>query len=240
MKKRMFLFLVAWLALATSIVAQPPRFMSEEESPDPLVFLPAPPDVGDKLFINDWIQYQWGKSVRDSDQGRLAYSDAHHASWYNLCEVFRDQFGLDVTPDGTPAIYDVMSRSTSDAHAVNRRAKNYFQRRRPFAQFNEPSLVPENEDEERDDYSYPSGHASRGWIVALVLAEINPEATAAIFERAIVYGQGRVICGYHYQSDVDASRLVAISTFAALHGNAEYLEAMAKAKAEFQRLSKKK
>lgn len=224
--------LLAWVVAS----AVPPRFMTPETQPDPLKFLPEPPAPSDRLFFNDWTQYQWGKSVRDTEAGALAYYDAYHGSWYNLCEVFAEQFGLNVTPETTPAIYEVMSRSVTDAHQVNRTAKNHFRRPRPYVQFNEPSLVPEKEEEERTDFSYPSGHSTRGWIVAFVLSEINPEATADIFARAVTFAQGRVIAGYHYQSDVEASRLAAMATFIALHGNAEFCEKMAAAKAEFQRI----
>lgn len=216
--------------------AQPPRFLNDEQLPDAVAFLPAPPDVTSALFFNDWTQYQWGKSVRETEAGELAYFDAKHGSWFNIYEPFEEAFGMKVTPEGTPAIYNVCSRAISDAHAVNRHAKNYHQRKRPFVQFNEPSLEPENEAEESKDYSYPSGHSSRGWMAALVLAEINPDATTALFKRAYTYAQGRVIAGYHYQSDVEASRLVAMSAFVVLQSNPEFIKALEEAREEYRRL----
>ena len=237
MKKRAS-FLVIMLLACLCVMAQPPRFLTTETQPNSLKFLQTPPSTIDRLFYNDWSQYEWGKSVRNSEAGALAAYDAHHGAWYNLCEVFADQFGLQVTEKDTPAIYEVMSRSVTDAHQVNKYAKKYYRRTRPFVQFNEPSLVPEKEEEERTDFSYPSGHAARGWMVAFILSEINPEATADIFARAVTFGQGRVIAGYHYQSDVEASRLVAMATFIALHGNAEFCAKMAAAKAEYARLKR--
>ena len=53
-------------------------------------------------------------------------------------------------------------------------------------------------------------------------------------------GQSRVICGYHWQSDVDAARVVASTVVATLHSNNEFNAQLAKAKAEFQRISKRK
>ncbi len=238
MKERIVM-VMALVALSLTALAQPTRFLSDEELPDAVAFLPAPPQVDDRLFFNDWTQYQWGKTERDTEAGKLAYFDAKHGSWFNIYESFDEAFGLKVTPEGTPAIYAVCGRAVSDAHAVNRRAKNYHQRKRPFVQFNEPSLVPESEEEERTDFSYPSGHSSRGWMTALVLAEINPAATTALFKRADVYAQGRVIAGYHYQSDVEASRLVAMSTFVALQSDPEFLKALDEARKEFKRLTGK-
>lgn len=230
---------MALVALSLTSVAQPPRFLSDEELPDAVVFLPTPPSIDDRLFFNDWTQYQWGKTERETEAGKLAYFDAKHGSWFNIHESFNEAFGLKVTAEGTPAIYALCGRAISDAHAVNRRAKNYHRRIRPYVQFNEPSLVPESEEEERTDFSYPSGHSSRGWITALVLAEINPAATTQLFKRAMTFAQGRVIVGYHYQSDVEASRLVAMSTFVALQSDPEFITALDEARKEFKRLTGK-
>ena len=66
-----------------------------------------------------------------------------------------------------------------------------------------------------------------------MLAEINPAAQDALYARAYQFGQGRVITGYHWQSDVDDGRLVASAVFARLHVDEEFLAQMDRAKAEF-------
>ena len=81
--------------------------------------------------------------------------------------------------------------------------------------------------------SYPSGHSTRGWGVALLLSEINPERAETILKRGMEYGQSRVICGYHWQTDVDAGRLLASALMARLHTNPEFLIHLEKAKAEY-------
>ena len=72
-----------------------------------------------------------------------------------------------------------------------------------------------------------------------MLAEINPARQQEIFERGYEMGQSRVICGYHWQSDVDAGRLVASSVVATLHTKPAFIEQLAKAKEEFKHLQKK-
>lgn len=49
-------------------------------------------------------------------------------------------------------------------------------------------------------------------------------------------GQSRVICGYHFQSDVDAGRIVASAVVARLHANDDFNAQLAKAKVEFAQL----
>ena len=55
-------------------------------------------------------------------------------------------------------------------------------------------------------------------------------------KRAYDYGQSRVICGYHYQSDVDAGRLCASVGYAAVHSSEAFQKQMAKAKKEIAKI----
>ena len=52
------------------------------------------------------------------------------------------------------------------------------------------------------------------------------------------WGQSRVIAGYHWQSDVDASRMLAAACYARLHACEAFVEDMAAARKEFQKLKK--
>ena len=51
-------------------------------------------------------------------------------------------------------------------------------------------------------------------------------------------GESRVICGYHFQSDVDAGRLTAAGAVARLHADPGFIKQLNKAKKEFARLKK--
>ena len=46
-------------------------------------------------------------------------------------------------------------------------------RQRPYAYYNEGTLIPEKEEKHRNEGSYPSGHTVFGWASALLLADIN-------------------------------------------------------------------
>ena len=97
---------------------------------------------------------------------------------------------------------------------------------------------PEQQQELSTNGSYSSGHTSIGWATALVLAEINPDRQNEILKRGFEMGQSRVICGYHFQSDVDAARIVASAVVARLHANDAFMKQLQKAKAEFAKLQK--
>ena len=75
--------------------------------------------------------------------------------------------------------------------------------------------------------------------LGLVLTEVAPERVNALSQRALAFGASRVICGVHWQSDVDAGRLVASAVVAQLHTNADFVEQLALARGEYQAMRAK-
>ena len=67
--------------------------------------------------------------------------------------------------------------------------------------------------------------------------ELNPERADTILARGYMYGESRVIAGYHWQSDVDAGRLAASAALARLHADKRFMRLLRKAKREFRCLS---
>ena len=107
-------------------------------------------------------------------------------------------------------------------------------RKRPYVQFNEPTPVPEDEESLRTNSSYPSGHTTMGWGIALILAELNPDRQNEILKRGFEYGESRVILGFHYQSDVDHARIITSTLVNRLHANDDFMKQLQKAKEEFK------
>ena len=97
-----------------------------------------------------------------------------------------------------------------------------------------------DEEDLRHNGSYPSGHTILGWSAALLLTEMAPDMADTVLARGYMYGQSRVIAGFHWQSDVDAGRLCASAAVARLHADKRFMKLMKKAKKEYQKLSKKK
>ena len=118
------------------------------------------------------------------------------------------------------------------------RPKAHYFRIRPFAYFKEPSIFPQDDEWLATEGSYPSGHTIRAWACALLMSQINPATAEAVFARAWLSGESRVISGCHWQSDVDASRPVAGIGFARLQTSSEFQKDMARAQAELRKLLK--
>lgn len=202
---------------------------------DSQAFLPAPPDTLSAHYAYDREQYEWGKSMRGTERGRRAVTDANLGDGW-LDRDFSEVFGIVLTEENAPQIYKLINNMKEDAGDLSTRsAKNHYMRPRPFMVFNEPSATPDDEPALRKNGSYPSGHTAIGWATALVLAEINPARKAEIIQRGYDFGQSRVICGAHYQSDVDAGRIVGSAVVAALHADKGFQKQLAKAKKEFKK-----
>lgn len=208
-------------------------FLLEGQAPNSLELLPAPPDAGSVQFLYDQARYNWGKSLRNTERGEQAYRDAR-VSGQNLPDAFTEAFGIRITPDDTPEIYKLIVGMREDAgDLATRDAKNHYNRQRPFAFYGEDTCNPEQQAELSTNGSYPSGHTSIGWATALVLAEINPYRQDEILERGYQMGDSRVICGYHWQSDIDAGRVTGSAIVARLHADEGFNAQLAKAKEEF-------
>lgn len=67
----------------------------------------------------------------------------------------------------------------------------------------------------------------------------DTERQDSLLKLGYEWGQSRVIVGYHWQSDVDASYLMAAGVFARLHTSPLYMADLAAAREEFQRLKAK-
>jgi len=200
--------------------------------------LPPPPDAGSVAFLYDKARYDWGKSIRKTERGEQAFRDAQ-VEGQDLPDAFSEAFGIEISEAETPEIYKLIVGMREDAgDLATRDAKQYYNRTRPYSFFGEDTCNPEQQATLSTNGSYPSGHSSLGWATALVLTELNPDRATEILERGYQMGESRVICGYHFQSDVDAGRVVGAGAFARLHAFPPFLEQLDKAKKEFSRLKK--
>lgn len=230
MYKYIVLF-VATLAIVKPVKADDLAFLTADNLPNGVNYLPAPPGFLANNYCLDEQQYQWGKKQRNTARGDRAKADASVDPLY-IAEIFSKPMGFKISPHSTPEIYVLMMKTGFTALHATGKAKKYYQRERPYIHYNEHTLVPEEEEHHRHSGSYPSGHASLGWAVALVLSEIYPQHQDELLKLGYEYGQSRVIAGYHYQSDVDAARLAASAAVARMHTKPEFLQRLQSAKKE--------
>ena len=232
------------LALSAGVFAQDlddtwnyPSFLGQGEAPNSLLILPRAPLPNDAVFAYDYSQYLWGKTQRKTLRGEQAFQDAildvdHILANFSPC------MGMVLSRRTTPEMAHLLMGILGSEDGATDDAKKHYKRIRPFELFEEASLTPDDEQYLRGNGSYPSGHTCFGWAVALVLTEINPARQNEILRYGLEFGQSRVICGVHFQSDVDAGRVMGAALVARLHADPDFMAALDKAKKEFARLSK--
>lgn len=213
-------------------------YLEESEVANSFELLPPPPEANSILFLYDKAQYDWGLLQRNTPRGDQAAQDAR-VDGNGVPRAFSAAFGVEISKENTPEIHKLVLNMREDAgDLATRHAKNHYMRVRPFSFFNQMTCNPEQQEELSTNGSYPSGHTAIGWATALVLAEINTDRQNEILKRGYEMGQSRVICGYHFQSDVDAARLVASAVVARLHANDAFMTQLKKAKDEFAKLQR--
>lgn len=234
MKRSVLLFAI--ILLASCATVKPQKYFTMDEMPDLVKCLPAPPAPGTPEFGYDSLRYFWGKEQR-KDPARAAIAD-RDAMWQldSIIAIFSEPFGMKLSPERTPQIWQYLCNGIKTIEQIRVRPKAYFHRQRPFEYFNDHVLTLWEEDELRGEGSYPSGHTIRGWSMALLLAEINPDAAEAIYAKGWEYGESRVIVGAHWQSDVDNSRAAASIAYAKLQTSREFRRQAERARAEFLKL----
>ena len=129
----------------------------------------------------------------------------------------------------------MLTRVGVDAGEVTSRTKKVFKRPRPFVDNDGPICVAKDPSLVRS-YSYPSGHSTYAWTVGLVLADVAADRGAQILGRARAYGESRVVCGVHYESDVQAGRLAASAVFIALQAEPEFQRDLGMARSQLAAL----
>jgi acid phosphatase (class A) len=234
------LLIVATLLSSNIVFAQQSDelYLTADEVPNAVYWLPEPPAPGSSQFLSDISQYFWGKQQRlDSLRAQKAIREVV-SEVADMAVLFSEAFGMEISAEKTPAIYKVINRGVPTIRLSAAKPKNTYLRKRPYVYFNEPTLIPSEEEHLRKTGSYPSGHTVRGWGMALLLSEINPAAQDELFKLGYEWGQSRVIAGYHWQSDVDASRMLAAACYARLHSCKEFLDDMKNAKKEFEKISR--
>lgn len=215
-----------------------PKYLEVAEMPDPMRFLPPPPDWTSPLFAGDYAAYLWGKTIRPTGRGTRAVEQAAYL-FDEISVFFSKPFGLEISREKTPAIYKVLYKGVVTAMHSYVRTKKAYGRARPFVRYGEGTPFPEDEKHLRNNGSYPSGHTVRGWCLGLLASEINPARQNELLKLGYEWGESRVIIGYHWQSDVEAARALASAVYARLHTSEEFLADMAAARREFAELTKR-
>lgn len=209
----------------------PAGYLDRSAIPDSQALVPAPPATGSAGLAQDHAVMQAALALRGTPRFEQARLDAD-LDFPFAAGTFACALGASIDAQSTPATYRLLRRTLIDGAFSTRAAKELHQRTRPFVENGKPTCTPEDEAELRGNGSYPSGHTAIGWLWALVLAQAVPERTDALLARGRSYGESRLVCNVHWQSDILQGRFMASGTFARLQSDPVYQADMAAAKVE--------
>lgn len=209
----------------------PKGYLAHDALPDSLAILPPPPATDSAAGKADEAAYIATRALADGPRGEVATRDADLRFPRSL-NAFACATGFEVDPNRSPQLATLLQRSFSDAAVATSRAKNHYQRTRPFVAHDAHTCFPQDEAMLKKDGSYPSGHSAIGWVWALILSELVPDRTTAIQERGFAFARSRVICGAHWASDTVQGMLVGSATYARLQADPTFLAQLQAAKAE--------
>jgi acid phosphatase (class A) len=201
--------------------------------PNSLALDPPAPAPGTAVYALDEAVSKANLALQGSPRWQQATSDAD-LSFPHAAETFSCAMGIPISDSETPHLYMLLRRSFTDAALSTYAAKNHYNRTRPFMENNHPTCTPNDEAFLRKDGSYPSGHTTIGWAWALILTEIAPTQTDAILARGRSFGDSRLVCNVHWQSDVNEGRIMGASTVAKLHADPAFLADLDAAKADYE------
>lgn len=206
-------------------------YLPAEALPNSLALLPPPPAKGSTSLALDEDVSRNSLTLRGTPRWDLAAEDAN-LKFPRAAGALSCALNAPITEQDTPHLYMLLHRTLTDALLSTQTAKDHYRRTRPFLVNKESTCTPDEEIHLMKSGSYPSGHTAIGWAWALILSEVAPERTDAILSRGRAFGQSRVICNAHWQSDVIEGRSVGAAAVARLHSDPVFRAAIEAAKAE--------
>jgi len=206
-------------------------YINFAELPNSVALIPTVPESGSAILTADHNKSESFLKLQGTLRWDLAIKDAN-LYFPEAAGIFSCALDAPITEAETPYLYQMLRRTAQDAGLSTFRAKSEYERLRPFIQNNEPICTPEKDAKYRESGSYPSGHSAIGWAWALILSEIAPDRSDEIMDRGRAFGESRMVCNVHWDSDVREGRTVAAAVVAKLHSNPGFIYDFAVAKEE--------
>jgi acid phosphatase (class A) len=201
----------------------------QPQSVQPLRLIPPPATVGSEEQRSEIDSILAVQAVRTPAQ--IARFKAEEKLGLGAFAAIMPSF---CTADNLPKLAKLLDSTGGDAKYLTGVSKAVFQRKRPY--WEDSRIQPLGKREE--DMSYPSGHATKGTVWAMILAELEPDLKDKLAERGREIGWDRVIGGVHYPSDIVAGRVLGQAIAEALMASPHFQADLKVAKAEYDSLKK--
>ncbi|ODA96806.1 phosphatase [Mesorhizobium sp. SEMIA 3007] len=165
---------------------------------DLTMILPPPPandSAQTKAELGEVLTLQ---VTRTPEMAASAVADSEENVWR-----FANVMGLNFNKEKLPKFSAFFDRVVETEGAVVDPAKDVWKRPRPhqLSDLVKPAVKLSSSG------SWPSGHATVGTMMGIILADMVPEKRAEIMARAAEYAHNREVGGIHYASDVEMGKI---------------------------------
>lgn len=190
---------LAFAAAAAQDAPKPTAHVLTPRDYAPDTLLPAPPRDGSPKALAELAEIRAIERARTPEQ----FARANHDEVLEDAHIFDEVLGSGDVLSRLPATLKLLNDVQVEEKAGATAAKTHFLRTRPW--IIDPALKVCAKDDPPQS-SYPSGHATMGFAMAVVLAQLSPQRAPAFMARAAEYADNRLVCGMHFRSDVVAGQ----------------------------------
>lgn len=229
--------LIAGLVCCWGAASKQPQtgYLAPEEALHIEAWLPPAPAANSLAQAADVQAYFESRSLIGTPRATEAHADDVVEPADAVARRFTYVVGITLDLSNAPRLMQMMERIRSDERLLMQPVKKNVAdggRPRPFVDYPGRPMCPLEQDSLGATGSYPSGHAGLGWLWGATLAELAPQFADVFLARGIAFGQSRVVCGFHYPSDIAAGRLAGAALLQRLHADPQFLKDLAEAKKE--------
>ncbi|HKD38041.1 MAG TPA: phosphatase PAP2 family protein [Pirellulales bacterium] len=224
MKLRSVTFFLVVLSAQFALARDQATGYFDHTSVDPVKLLPGPPSADSQEAREELDLMLLIQDKRTKADVARCQSEVHLK-----VDSFQSVFGPWFTGQNLPRLAKLFADLERDSKRVSDVGKNAFRRPRPE---HEDSRIHVPIDDETT-FAYPSGHATRGMLYALVLSEFAPDQRQALLDRGREIGWDRVVAGLHHPSDIMAGRVLGQALAQSLLADPRFQPELAELKAEF-------
>lgn len=231
---------------ALSPQPQASGYLAKADLPDVTVWMPPQPAAGSKAQAADDEAIRLTRALLKGPRGLQAAQDDVFTP-DEIAQRLKPALGAELNHCNAPRLIHLLRKAQSDASALLapiKRPVDQGGRPRPFvakpklATCLSPVDLAGKRHEDIDVFhldrsgSYPSTHALVGMFVGMLMTDLAPDQGAAMMAWGLEFGQSRVVCGFHYPSDVTAGRLAAAALWARLQASEAFAQDLQAAKEE--------
>lgn len=234
-----FIYYNFFIVLILLSIHSAASFATEQKNASQQFLPPAPKptsavqDLDNKIFLAT-------RRLKGSPRWVIARHDSQ-ATTSKLLDNFSCAANINFSTQHMPALHSLLYYVNDQTHAKAEESKLYWKRLRPINMFPDQPVCDENKRSHLLKVSsYPSSHTTQAWGVALVMAQLIPSHANAILQRGRQYGESRIICGFHWASDVEAGFIEGSGIIATLQSEPEFQQKLHAAQQEMEKISKMK